>query len=202
MILESGGSFDSDEDRERGVSQPAHPHTPLHAPNHPAFSGDGNFLRLSSSDSSSSPVGFAGLVVYDKVARATRDILTSSADEHTMEALWSLAQKHLLVFEMERYAGLDTPNWVRRAISDHAARMPVPRVYKTLTVRKLVSAMYTTAEDLGLEKGKRYVAAAVCACAIYANTMDAGDESKNEALAVALQTLASTWAAYLLWPCA
>lgn len=67
--------------------------------------------------------------------------------------------------------------------------------------------MYVTADDLGLDQGKRYVAAAVCACASEAanRNMDQdgdGEDTKNMALATALQGLASTWAAYLLWPCA
>lgn len=131
-----------------------------------------------------------------EVERATREILAS---DDKVEELWGRAQTHLRVFTMEKYASVDIPDWVRR-VSEHPA-------HHVLTVQKLITAMYVTADDLGLDQGKRYVAAAVCACASEAanRNMDQdgdGEDTKNMALATALQGLASTWAAYLLWPCA
>ena len=102
------------------------------------------------------------------------------------------------IYQIERYAGLDVPEWVPRVSEPHWQA-----VVEKFTVRNLVNAMFASADELGLEGGKRYVAAAVCACAIEADKLDSdGELDKEEALAWSLQALASTWASYLLWPCA
>ncbi|KAI0779263.1 hypothetical protein C8Q74DRAFT_1446868 [Fomes fomentarius] len=126
-----------------------------------------------------------------QVERAIRESIESKKDMNVNE-LWFLAQNQLLVFQIEKYARFDTPDWAQRWNTIKWT------VYPDFTVRGLIKTMYMTAEDLGLDKGKQYVAAAVCACAI--EVAYAEDEDKKEALAKALQRLASTWVAYLLWP--
>ncbi|KAM5539552.1 hypothetical protein V8D89_006661 [Ganoderma adspersum] len=141
-----------------------------------------------------------GDTVYPGIGHAVQAILTSPAEQDKFENLYRRAQEHLNVFDDPRYSHLDTPRWVTTAV----------RGTSLFTVRNVVKAMYDTAADLGLDRlgpgGRRYVAAAICACAAEAN---AGAESElvgpssaenAEALARGLQRLASTWAAFLLWP--
>ncbi|TBU28371.1 hypothetical protein BD311DRAFT_758515, partial [Dichomitus squalens] len=59
--------------------------------------------------------------------------------------------------------------------------------------------MYATTEDLGLERGKRYVSAAICACADDARQAP-NNADPLEFLARSLERLASTWVAFMLWP--
>ncbi|KAI0731170.1 hypothetical protein C8Q76DRAFT_793256 [Earliella scabrosa] len=163
---------------------------------------DGEVVSSTSSSSSrSSSIKSSHLGIGKLAGRAegaARYILDSPADEHKVEALWSLAQEHLRVYQIERYAGLDVPEWVPRVSEHHWQAASV--VLKKFTVRNLVNAMFACADEPGLDGGKRYVAAAVCACAIEADKLDADGEDKEEALAWSLQALASTWASYLLWP--
>ena len=132
-------------------------------------------------------------------------ILASPAEQDKFENLYRRAQDHLGVFDDPRYSHLDAPHWVTRVWPKTAlggARF---------TVRNVVKAMYDTAADLGLDRlgpgGGQYVAAAICACAADANSgvesESAGSSSVEnaEVLAKSLQRLASTWAAFLLWPC-
>lgn len=80
----------------------------------------------------------------------------------------------------------------RESIGKSKGKVGVRRPYGTTqrpmycecftAVRGLVTAVYTTAEDLGLDEGKQlYVAAVVCACTIEAANTE--DEDKKEALA-------------------
>ena len=108
---------------------------------------------------------------------------------------------HLLtVFDDPRFAPLDVPDWARRC---HAR----------ITVRGLVQAMCTAAQELGLADGERYVLDAVCACeqertdhpTTHAHVATEGgaeeEDAEAEALVRRLQHLASAWVAFLLWPC-
>ena len=120
------------------------------------------------------------------------------ADEgHSFNDLHSLAQKHLKIFDDPAYSRLDEPDWLKRATS-HTSAQPKLRFF---TVRNLVNTMFHVAKDLELEKGQRYVAAAICACAVEANAAGSSPEEKQKRLARNLQRLASTWAGFLLWPC-
>lgn len=148
---------------------------------------------VASSPESHKSYGFSAVEDYPGVGNAVREILESQEDRHSVENLYAQAQKHLKIFDNELYASLDIPEWVSR-VSSHTALQPI---YRGFTVRKLVDTMYRTAEDLGLEDGKKYVMAAVCSCAVEAR--DAEDRKLD--LAERIQRLASTWAAFLLWPC-
>ena len=143
--------------------------------------------------------------VYPGIGHTVQAILTSPAEQDKFENLYRRAQEHLNVFDDPRYSHLDAPHWVARVWPKTALRST------RFTVRNVVKAMYDTAADLGLDRlgpgGGRYVAAAICACAADANSgvesESAGSSSVEnaEVLAMSLQRLASTWAAFLLWPC-
>ncbi|KAI0779256.1 hypothetical protein C8Q74DRAFT_1216821 [Fomes fomentarius] len=111
-----------------------------------------------------------------------------------VEDLWSRAQQHFLVFHMQTNVSFDTPKWLQ-GVPVYTASLPIG---KTLTVQGLIKAMYMVADDLNFDNGKQYIVAAVCACANEAANTE--DEDQKAAPAKALQHLASTWAAYLLWP--
>ncbi|KAM5539566.1 hypothetical protein V8D89_006675 [Ganoderma adspersum] len=142
--------------------------------------------------------------VYPGIRHTVQTILASPAEQDKFENLYRRAQEHLNVFDDPRYSHLDTPQWVTRV-------WPKTALCGTrFTVRNVVKAMYDTAADLGFDRlgpgGRRYVAAAICACA---DNASAGVESESasplspenaEVLAQSLQRLESTWAALLLWP--
>ena len=77
------------------------------------------------------------------------------------------------------------------------------------TSKKMLNAMFEAADELNLHAGKRYVSATICACAsgiVAAGDIDKPGSVRDEATAVdhlarALEGLATTWAAYMLWPC-
>ena len=72
----------------------------------------------------------------------------------------------------------------------------------------MLKAMFTVTDEFDLHAGKRYVSATICACAsgvVAAGEID-DDSVRDEAavvdhLARALEGLATTWVAYMLWPC-
>ncbi|KAM5539553.1 hypothetical protein V8D89_006662 [Ganoderma adspersum] len=150
---------------------------------------------------------------YPGVGHAVQAILTSPSEQDTFENLHRRAHEHLKVFDDPRYTPLDTPLWVTRVWPENLKASVRMRQGTGFTVRNVVKAVYDTAEDLGLDRlgsgsgGRRYVAAAICACAAEADASAAVEakaelEEKDfgEAVASGLQRLASTWAAFLLWP--
>ncbi|TBU29339.1 hypothetical protein BD311DRAFT_806330 [Dichomitus squalens] len=128
------------------------------------------------------------------LSNTVRTILESSAESDRDDALYARAQRHLQVLNDPLYNQYDTPQWVRRRASSARAVL-----FQGFTVRGLIKAMYATAEDLGLERGKRYVSAAICACADDARRAP-DNVDRLEFLAQGLGRLASTWAAFMLWP--
>ncbi|TBU53751.1 hypothetical protein BD310DRAFT_951900 [Dichomitus squalens] len=130
------------------------------------------FLPSGSSNASSPTSTRSYTEVYPYAASAlsstVKTILHSRGESDGDDALYAWAQRHLQVLDDPRYSEHDTPPWA------------------------LSKAMYATAEDLGLERGKRYVSAAICACADDAR--QAPDNADPlEFLARSLERLASTW---------
>lgn len=151
-------------------------------------------LPAASSPESTNSYVFSVPEEYSALGNVVKEILDSKAAEHEVQNLCAQARKHLTIFDNPLYSSLDTPEWVRHAL-EHAYG-PLRPTFRQLTVRKLLKAMCDTAEDLGLESGKRYVTAAICTCAIRTGKA----EQKELELAQHLQRLTSIWAAFLLWP--
>ncbi|KAI1783437.1 hypothetical protein LXA43DRAFT_1046692, partial [Ganoderma leucocontextum] len=192
--LTSLGSSGSD----RSGRHPAQPRTP------PPTAGQAPGLTFSptgSSDSSSPnsnksyglssgpyPYPIAGV-------GSTVQAILNATDEDAEPALRALAQKHLDVFKDPRYRDLDVPEWVQRVQSKKA------KLLRRFTVSGIVKAMYDNSETLCLKRGRVYVSAAICACADDALKDPAPEGGQAQlALAQGLVRLASTWAAFFLWP--
>ena len=92
------------------------------------------------------------------------------------------------------------PPWARRI------QEAIPQ-YPTFSTLHLLRALYFIADELGLVAGKRYVSASICVCADRAALLNSeGQSTDSEAnlhlhLVEALDDLASTWVAFVLWPC-
>ena len=94
-------------------------------------------------------------------------------------------------------AHLNGPPWARRI----QKAIPQCPAFSTL---HLLRALYFVADELGLVAGKRYVSASICVCADRAaavNPQGQWTAETNLRLVGALDDLASTWAAFVLWPC-
>ena len=66
----------------------------------------------------------------------------------------------------------------------------------------MFDAMFTVADELKLHAGRRYVSATICACASEVAGGSSGDSAAAaDELARALEGVATTWVAYMLWPC-
>lgn len=112
------------------------------------------------------------------------------------DSYYQCAQRLLRIFDDDRFAELNVPHWVTRgnACTEH----PYPKAF---TVQRFFAAIFTVTEDLGLHSGKEYAAAQVCACE--PKSMPGQTREEWDALvAKNLSDLASTWVAYMFWPCA
>ncbi|TBU36497.1 hypothetical protein BD309DRAFT_878286 [Dichomitus squalens] len=118
-------------------------------------------------------------------------IYNSMLDDNT---LYARAQKHLEFLRNFPLSYYNTPEWMQTYRTPQGERGK-----KLFSVLNFISAMYDTASELKLKGGKRYVSAAICACANGARASTNLDV-KSEALAQRLSDLASTWVAFLLWP--
>ena len=111
------------------------------------------------------------------------------------DALHARARQCLDLLTESNPAQLTGPPWAQR-IQSVIPQMPA---FSTL---RLFNALYTTADKLRLVAGKRYVSATICACRDRttpgAVSPDAGQWTD---LVQALDDIASTWAAFVLWPC-
>ncbi|KAI1783447.1 hypothetical protein LXA43DRAFT_1046745 [Ganoderma leucocontextum] len=105
------------------------------------------------------------------------------------DALHARAHQHLDVLTGQ----LSGPSWAERI------QKTIPHVPAFTTLR-LFHALYHTADELCLVSGKRYVSAAIlCACGDRVTPATVGVAPEGN-LVQALDHLASTWAAFLLWP--
>ncbi|KAH9846648.1 hypothetical protein C2E23DRAFT_890637 [Lenzites betulinus] len=119
------------------------------------------------------------------------------------EALYEQAQKHVSILKRPEFRSHNVPAWVSR-LKNH----PDVSFFGEYTTEKVFRAMWTAADALKLHAGKRYVSAAACVCAsgaVKADEAAGGSESSRDAavderVARALEGLATTWVAYLLWP--
>ena len=113
------------------------------------------------------------------------------------DVLHSRAQTHLQVLRLPQYADIDVPPWVRRIRIFRPAREPD----SDYTSSRLFNTMYQTSDQLRLRDGKRYVSAAICVCANRVEDMKGPPEEEPKRLAEELSHLASSWVAFMLWPC-
>ena len=114
-----------------------------------------------------------------------------SDQDITDDALEQFTLEHLAVFDDPAYQDDNVPQWVRR--------LPSRSRITSFSVGKMFMAMSQTARRLGLP-GARYVNAAVRACAVFAS-QEADPRDRCKRLAMGLSNLATSWVAYLLWPC-
>ncbi len=111
------------------------------------------------------------------------------------EALHNNAGRYLQVLAHPSFRDINRPAWVRRI-------QRFSLLWITYTSSKLFDALYETADALTLVAGKRYVSAAVCACASCAESEAASHwQDKPRCVAEALSQLATAWIGYMLWPC-
>ena len=113
------------------------------------------------------------------------------------DVLHSRARTHLEVLRLPHFAEIDIPPWVRRIRLFRPAREPD----SDYTSSRLFDTMYQTSDELRLRGGKRYVSAAICVCAHRVEDMKVPPEEKPRRLAEGLSRLASSWVAFMLWPC-
>ena len=123
------------------------------------------------------------------------------------DQLYEQARTHIQVFQHPPHDIHVEPAWVSRAEQVFQTRSREER-NGGYTTEKMLNAMLTAADELGLRTGRRYVSAAICACAVEASKpSDLVGGSPSEAavvadrLARALEELATFWVAYMLWPC-
>ena len=106
------------------------------------------------------------------------------------DTLHTRAIQYLDVLTESNPAQLNGPLWAERI------QKVIPQIPAFSTLR-LFQALYSTADELGLASGKRYVSATICACGTLAAVGDPTDSD----LVQALDHVSSTWAAFVLWPC-
>ncbi|PIL26333.1 hypothetical protein GSI_12089 [Ganoderma sinense ZZ0214-1] len=110
------------------------------------------------------------------------------------KALKARALRYLSLLPKDKLSG---PPWAQRI----QKAIPKAAVFSTF---HLFVALYAVADELKLVAGKRYVSATICAC--YDRAISAapvGSEHENQSttnLIQALDEVASTWAAFVLWP--
>lgn len=114
-------------------------------------------------------------------------------------ALYRYAQQHLKVLDDPWFVRHNRPSWVDRTTGLSGTL----RARGGYTTTKMFTAMFKVADELKLYSGRRYVSAAVCACALDAAKGTGADVDQNADLRLArlLEGLANTWVAYMLWPC-
>ena len=139
------------------------------------------------------------------LAEFTHAVTTIIGDSRLTDgALHQQAQEYLSVFKIgsKTFSGsiYNRPKWVERTTTGSGL----------FSMSALFDAMYLTADELGLHKGKRYVSAAVCACAQkVSDDSDDGigrhpgrlSEDQLHVLATELSRLGSIWLAFMLAPC-
>ena len=110
------------------------------------------------------------------------------------------ADKALKILDDDDYKLHNKPEWVSRVES-----LAIPKKVKlkdNYTTFKMFKAMYNSAESCGLPpSAQRYVSAAIYASAIKAQAVSGDENTRRDNLANALERLATTWVAYMLWPC-
>ena len=123
-------------------------------------------------------------------------------DDETLSdtVLYEHAQSIMTVLKKPEYSHLNIPHWVLRVEKVTHAKSA------EFTIERFFSALYETANILELQAGRRFVSATIYACAVDVQSNEALtsaiDKDGTEAqLAVELSKLASSWIAYLLWPC-
>ena len=108
--------------------------------------------------------------------------------------LHNQAQEFLQVYNEPSLSEVEVPSWVRR-IQPHS---PWELKY---TSRRLFESMYEVSDMLQLPIGRRYLSAAICACASHAENAPTCSREQSKSVAEALARLASLWIAFMLWPC-
>ncbi|KAI1784192.1 hypothetical protein LXA43DRAFT_1125090 [Ganoderma leucocontextum] len=109
------------------------------------------------------------------------------------------ARQHLQVLADPAFADLDQPAWLR-SLNRFSTLPGFPVLDMPYRSSKLFDALYETGDELGFAAGKRYVSAAVCACARRAESATASRKDRPRRVAEALCRLASAWTAFMLWP--
>nr|VWP01235.1 NAD-dependent protein deacylase (EC (Regulatory protein SIR2 homolog) [Ganoderma boninense] len=107
-------------------------------------------------------------------------------------ALNARARRYLkLVTDLQ----LRGPPWAARI------QTAIPKVPAFCTLQ-LIASLYAVADELKLVAGKRYVSATICVCGdrTIPAAMGAPEGQSITNLVQALDAIASTWAAFLLWP--
>ena len=108
--------------------------------------------------------------------------------------LHNQAQEFFQVYNEPSLSEVEVPPWVRR-IQPHS-----PWEFK-YTSRRLFESMYEVSDMLQLPIGRRYLSAAICACASHAGNAPTCSREQSKSVAEALARLASLWIAFMLWPC-
>ena len=110
------------------------------------------------------------------------------------DALHARARQCLDLLTESNPGQLGGPLWARRI------QTVIPQIPAFSTFR-LFNALYTTADKLRLVAGKRYVSATICACRDRTIPGAVSPDGQWTNLVQALDDVASTWAAFVLWPC-
>ncbi len=104
----------------------------------------------------------------------------------TTQKLHETAIGHLTV--LRGHPKHNVPEWLSKLLGSGRNQG------KEFTLEGLLQQMYSHAPS---EHAQRYVASAVCSC----NHELENDSDGQEQLAIKLEDLATTWMAYLFWPC-
>lgn len=109
---------------------------------------------------------------YDLIARVTGIIF---ADRSISDGrLQSQALELLQVLDHPKFAFYNLPNWIKHSSYGFMDQ-------DELTVRGVLNAMHHTAAEMHMQRGQRYVSAAICACARLAvvNASDTGARPRH-----------------------
>ena len=124
----------------------------------------------------------------------------ANTERFTDTYLRTEAETALGVLEDPGYELQNKPEWVVRL--EGLAGSTQVCLKEGYTTSKMLKAMYDSAESCGLPpSAQRYVSAAIYASAVRARASSETEPDVRGALANALEQLATTWVAYLLWPC-
>ena len=105
------------------------------------------------------------------------------------------------ILDSDDYRLQNKPHWVSR-LEDLAVSARRFELKDNYTTCKMFEAMYTSAESCGLPSAaQRYVSAVTYASALKADALFEDKNARRNALANTLEQLATTWVAYMLWPC-
>ncbi|KAI0706030.1 hypothetical protein C8T65DRAFT_652531 [Cerioporus squamosus] len=134
---------------------------------------------------------------YDAISRKVETMLDHTANMPD-EALLRLAREHLEILDLDQYASLNRPECFNVLIASGR----ISGRTSDFSIGRLFDTMLRVTDELGMSSARRYVSAAICACA--AHWGEDGTLSQvapdSDVQAARLSYLAVVWIAYALWP--